>query len=73
MKGRFLACDRETDRQTDGIAIASTALAMQALQRTVQRENEVKNTSYSTVPAGVADLYAIVRSRLVVYFKHIVQ
>jgi len=32
---------------------------MQALQRTVQRENEVKNASYSTVPADVAYLYAI--------------
>jgi len=27
------ACDRRTDRQTDGIAIASTALAMRALRR----------------------------------------
>ena len=64
--------DRQTGGQTDEIAIASTALAMQALQRTEQRENEVKNASYSTVPADVADLYAIVRSHLVVYFKHIV-
>jgi len=29
------ACDRRTDRQTDGIAVASTALAMPALRRAV--------------------------------------
>ena len=29
--------DRQTDGQTDGIAIASTALAMRALQRAVKR------------------------------------
>jgi len=28
--------DRQTDRQTDGIAVASTALAMRALWRTVK-------------------------------------
>jgi len=27
------ACDRQTDGQTDGIAVASTALAMRALRR----------------------------------------
>jgi len=32
------ACDRQTDGQTDGIAIASTALAMQALRRTVKKK-----------------------------------
>ena len=32
----LLACDRQTDRQTDGIAVASTALAMRALRRTVK-------------------------------------
>ena len=30
------ACDRRTDRQTDGIAVASTTLAMRALRRTVK-------------------------------------
>ena len=30
------ACDRRTDRQTDGIAIASTTLAMRALRRAVK-------------------------------------
>ena len=32
----ILACDRLTDRQTDGIAVASTALAMPALRRAVK-------------------------------------
>ena len=31
------ACDRQTDRQRDGIAIASKALAMRALRRAVIR------------------------------------
>jgi len=29
-------CDRRTDGQTDGIAVASTALAMRALRRAVK-------------------------------------
>ena len=33
------ACDRQTDRRTDGVAVASTALAMRALRRA--RCNEV--------------------------------
>ena len=32
--------DRRTERQTDGIAIASTALAMRALRRAVKRTGE---------------------------------
>jgi len=31
--------DRQTDRETDGIAVASTALAMQALWRAVKYGN----------------------------------
>ena len=31
------ACDRRRDRQTDGIVVASTALAMRALRRAVKR------------------------------------
>ena len=31
------ACDGQTDRQTDGIAVASTALAMRALRRAVKK------------------------------------
>ena len=30
------ACDRQTDKQTDRIAVASTALAMRALRRAVK-------------------------------------
>ena len=33
---RIPACDRQTDGQTDGIAIASRALAMRALRRAVK-------------------------------------
>jgi len=32
-----IPADRQTDRQTDGIAVASTALAMPALRRAVKR------------------------------------
>ena len=32
----FCLCDRQTDRQTDGIAVASTALAMRSLRRAVK-------------------------------------
>ena len=32
------ACDGRIDRQTDGIAIASTALAMRALQRALKND-----------------------------------
>jgi len=39
--------DRQTDRQTDGIAIASTALAMRALRRTVKYE--IGKVNYSRV------------------------
>ena len=36
-RGRRLpACDRQTDRRTDGIAVASTTLAMRALRRAVK-------------------------------------
>jgi len=35
----ILACDRRTDGQTDGNAIASTALAMRALRRAVKTNN----------------------------------
>jgi len=33
--------DRQTDKQTDGIAIASTALAMPALRRAVKTRRQV--------------------------------
>jgi len=39
--------DRQTDRQTDGIVIASTALAMRALRRTVKYE--IGKVNYSRV------------------------
>ena len=39
--------DRRTDRQTDGIAVASTALAMRALRRAVKISRPVKILSLS--------------------------
>jgi len=35
------ACDRQTDRQTGGIAVARTALVMPALRRAVKIENRL--------------------------------
>jgi len=39
------ACGRQTDGQTDGIAIASTALAMRALRRAEKTVNDSKRSS----------------------------
>jgi len=36
------ACDGRTDGQTDGIAIASTALAMRALRRAVKTQETIR-------------------------------
>ena len=36
--------DRQTDSQTDGIAVASTALAMRALRRTVKTQCKISRT-----------------------------
>ena len=35
--------DKRTDRETDGIALTSTALAMRALRRAVKRKKEKRN------------------------------
>ena len=37
------ACDGRTDRQADGIAVASTALAMRVLRRAVKITREREN------------------------------
>jgi len=40
------ACDRQTDGRTDRIAVASTALAMQALRRAVKTKFEGRKKQY---------------------------
>jgi len=43
--GTIPACDGQTDRQADGIAVASTALAMRTLRRAVKtRLSMIRNT-----------------------------
>jgi len=37
----ILVCDVQTDGQTDGIAVASTALAMRALRRAVKTNDQL--------------------------------
>jgi len=39
--------DGRTDRQTDGIAVASTALAMRALRRAIKRKNVTQHVVVS--------------------------
>jgi len=45
--------DRQTDRQTDGIAVANTALAMRALRRAVKSSRESRLVDAGT--AGFTD------------------
>ena len=42
------ACDRQTDGQTNGIAIAGTALAVRALRRAVKNEAYFDMKAYNT-------------------------
>jgi len=44
--------DGRTDRQTDGIAVASTTLAMRALRRSVKNE-KIYGVKFDTLYRGV--------------------
>jgi len=57
-------CDRQTDRQTDGIAIASTALAMQTLQH-FALQHTVKKPELLLVLTHIKDYFRIASSHLV--------
>ena len=51
---RWRVTDRQTDGQTDGFAVANTALAMRALRRAVKTSfaypDAGKNTGFDSLP-----------------------
>jgi len=51
------ACDGQTDRQTDGIAVASTALAMRALRRAVKKVEERRKKDKTTGQKSIVRIW----------------